>query len=87
MDEVLPYAAQALWVGAKISALPLAASMLVGLIVSIFQAATQIQEQTLSFVPKLLSAVLVFIAAGAWISDWAVSYTAGVLHAAAFIAN
>ncbi len=49
-----------------VSAPILLAVLVVGLIVSIFQAATQINEQTLSFVPKLIAAGAVFAAAGPW---------------------
>lgn len=44
----------------------LAASLLVGLVVSLFQALTQINEATLSFVPKLIAAIAVFAIAGPW---------------------
>lgn len=50
-----------------ISGLPLLGSMIVGLVVSVFQAATQVQEQTLSFVPKLLFLFATFIFAGDWL--------------------
>ena len=87
MEEVFPYVGQAIWTGAKISMIPLAVSMAVGLVVSVFQAATQIQEQTLSFVPKLVSVTLVLVLTAAWIRDWLVVFTTDVLGAAAFIAN
>ena len=41
-------------------------SLLVGLIISIFQATTQIQEQTLTFVPKLITIILILVLAGPW---------------------
>ena len=46
----------------------------VGVVVSIFQAVTQINENTLSFVPKLLAAILVFAVAGPWMLSSAVDY-------------
>ncbi len=46
----------------------------VGLVVSIFQAITQIHEQTLSFVPKLIAAVVVFAIAGPWMLTTLVDY-------------
>ncbi|GAB7129452.1 flagellar biosynthesis protein FliQ [Amantichitinum ursilacus] len=49
--------------------------LLVGLVVSIFQAATQINESTLSFIPKLLAAFLVFILAGPWMIGQITDYT------------
>lgn len=51
-------------------------SLLVGLTVSIFQAMTQIQEQTLAFVPKIVAVLLVLILLGGWIMDLAVGFTA-----------
>ncbi len=51
-----------------ILALPmLLAALLVGLIISIFQATTQIQEQTLAFVPKIIAIFLVILIAGPWL--------------------
>lgn len=46
----------------------------VGLVISVFQAITQINEQTLAFVPKLLAAVLVFALAGPWMLSTLVDY-------------
>lgn len=57
------------------SAPPLLASMLVGLIVSILQATTQIQEQTLTFVPKLVAVFLSLAIAGPWIGEQLVRFT------------
>ncbi|MBP3618464.1 MAG: flagellar biosynthesis protein FliQ [Lachnospiraceae bacterium] len=51
----------------KASAPLLLVSLVVGLVVSIFQTVTSIQEQTLTFVPKLLAVFLVLILAGSWI--------------------
>lgn len=47
----------------------------VGLIISIFQAVTQIQEQTLAFVPKLIAVAVVFLVALPWMLQLAVKYT------------
>jgi flagellar biosynthetic protein FliQ len=52
----------------------LLAALVIGLIVSIFQAATQINEQTLSFVPKLVGMFLVLILAGPWMLQMMVDY-------------
>ena len=48
---------------------PMLASMLVGFMVSLFQATTQIQEQTLSYVPKLVAVFLTLMILGPWISE------------------
>ena len=53
----------------------------VGLVVSILQAATQIHEQTLSFVPKLLAAVATLAVAGSWMISKLVEYIQQVLQA------
>lgn len=50
-------------------------SLLVGLIVSIFQATTQIQEQALAFVPKIITVLLVLMLLGGWITDLVVQFT------------
>lgn len=49
--------------------------LLVGLLVSLFQAATQINEMTLSFIPKLLVTILVLMIGGPWLLRWLVEYT------------
>jgi len=53
----------------------LMASLIVGLLISIFQAATQIQEQTLTFVPKLVAVLLTMLFLGGWMMNSMVSYT------------
>jgi flagellar biosynthetic protein FliQ len=50
----------------KLSLLPLLASLVVGTLVSIFQALTQVQEQTLTFVPKILATLLVLMLTAHW---------------------
>ena len=52
----------------------LLAALVIGLIVSIFQAATQINEQTLSFIPKLIGTFIVLILAGPWMLQMMVDY-------------
>ncbi len=60
---------QALLLTLKLSAPVLIISMAVGLIISVFQAATQIHEQTLTFVPKLIVIAVVFLVLGSWMSE------------------
>ncbi len=55
--------------------------LVVGLIVSVFQAATQINEATLSFVPKLLAAVAVMATVGPWMLNTLVEYIQRTLQA------
>lgn len=59
----------AIVMAARLSAPLLLLSMLVGLIIAVFQAATQIHEQTLTFVPKLLILALVLIITGSWMLE------------------
>jgi flagellar biosynthetic protein FliQ len=53
--------------------------LVIGLVVSIFQAATQINEATLSFVPKIIGAVAVLAVAGPWMLTTLVDYLRGIL--------
>ena len=64
--EVIIILRGALWVVIKLAAPLLLTSLLVGLIVAIFQAATQISEQTLTFVPKVLSIAFLLLVLGSW---------------------
>lgn len=57
---------QSMWVTTLISMPILGISLIVGLIISIFQATTSIQEQTLTFVPKLIAIVLAIVIFGPW---------------------
>jgi flagellar biosynthetic protein FliQ len=66
-QTILDIGAKALWVTIEISAPVLAAALFMGVLVSIFQAATQINEQTLSFVPKILLITVALVFCGPWI--------------------
>jgi len=57
----------------------LGVSLLVGLLVSIFQAMTQIQEQTLTFIPKVVAVVAVLLVLGPWMLSVLTVYTANLL--------
>ncbi len=65
-ESVLSLAQQALLITLLLSAPPLLAALITGLIVSIFQAATQINEMTLSFIPKLVAIFVVLVLSGPW---------------------
>lgn len=65
-QTVLTIGAEALWLTLLISAPLLLAALAAGLIVGIFQAATQINEMTLSFIPKLMAMFAVMVFAGPW---------------------
>lgn len=64
-----------------VSAPVLAAALVVGLLVSLFQAVTQINEATLAFVPKLLAVIAVFAIAGPWMLTMLVEYIRRILEA------
>lgn len=66
IDEVVAIANEALFIIIKVSAPVLLVSMAVGLIISIFQTVTSIQEQTLTFVPKVLAIFLMVMLIGHW---------------------
>jgi flagellar biosynthesis protein FliQ len=61
MEEAVQIAQQGLWLILELSLIPLLSSLIVGLIISLFQALTQIQEQTLTFVPKVIITALIII--------------------------
>lgn len=73
-QSVLTFGREALTLLLMISLPVLLTVMAVGLVVSIFQAVTQINENTLSFVPKLVAAVLVFLIAGPWMISTVVDF-------------
>jgi len=74
-ETVMTVGRQALEITILLSAPPLLAALAVGLLISIFQAATQINEMTLSFIPKLLALVIVMLIAGPWMISQLMDYT------------
>lgn len=77
MDQgtVIDIAQRALMVVLYVSAPMLGASLILGLAVSIFQATTQIQEQTLTFIPKILAVVAAISLCGAWMLNVLIEFT------------
>jgi flagellar biosynthetic protein FliQ len=75
---VVDLARQALWMTMLISGPLLVVGLLVGLVIGIFQAATSINEQTLSFIPKILLMGLTLSIAGGWMINTMVDYTKGI---------
>lgn len=65
-NQIIDILREGMWVAIKIGGPMLIASMGIGILVAIFQAATQIHEQTLSFVPKLILIVAFCLVAGSW---------------------
>ena len=80
-QQVFTYGQQALHMLLMIAAPMLLTVLAVGLIVSIFQAATQIHEATLSFVPKIIAAVAVLTIAGPWMLTTLVEFVQRTLQA------
>ena len=58
----------------------LLATLVIGLIVSIFQALTQINEATLTFIPKMIVVAVIIVLAGPWMLDVLTSYTTGLFE-------
>ncbi|NNE65474.1 MAG: flagellar biosynthesis protein FliQ [Pyrinomonadaceae bacterium] len=69
MELFTRVAAEGLWLILILSLFPLLASLIVGLVVSLFQALTQIQEQTLTFVPKIIATILVIMITAPWMLE------------------
>lgn len=78
-DFIIGFAGQALYTVLKISAPMLGIGLIVGLLVSIFQATTQIQEQTLAFVPKIIAVFLAILIFGPWMLNVMLDFTSNVL--------
>jgi flagellar biosynthetic protein FliQ len=74
-DTVVSLVVDAMGLALKVALPLLLAALAIGLAVSIFQAVTQIQEQTLTFIPKVLGIALVIVVAGPWMLGQVVSYT------------
>jgi flagellar biosynthetic protein FliQ len=72
--NVITIARQTIWVIIETSVPVLLVSMIVGLVISLFQTLTSIQEQTLTFVPKLLAIMLTLMILGSWMLNEIVSY-------------
>ena len=71
---VLTIGQEALWILLMVSSPVLTVVLAVGLVVSLFQAVTQINEATLAFVPKLIAAMAVFGVAGPWMLGTLIDY-------------
>lgn len=73
--QVIDIITEAMIIGSRLAGPLLLVALAVGVFVSLLQAVTQIQEMTLSFVPKVLGIALVFIVAGNWMLRQVVNYT------------
>jgi flagellar biosynthetic protein FliQ len=84
-ELTLRIAREALILVLLVSGGPMLAGMLVGFIVSLFQATTQIQEQTLTYVPKLVAVFLTLLVLGPWMLAQAVKFARAVLESIATV--
>jgi flagellar biosynthetic protein FliQ len=73
--EIITLAQQAIYTGILLSAPMLGLGLVVGLIVAIFQAITQINEHTLVFIPKILAVAVAIIIFGPWLLETIVNFT------------
>lgn len=78
-DFALALSNEMLWTAIMLAAPVLGLSMLVGLLISIFQVVTQIQEMSLTFVPKILTAALTLIAFGPWMLSVLLEFSRSVI--------
>ena len=74
-DVVVSLTMDAITLALKIALPMLMVGLVVGLVISVFQAVTQIQEQTLAFIPKVLALVAVMVIAGPWMLGQLEAYT------------
>jgi flagellar biosynthetic protein FliQ len=79
-DIVITLGQDALKTLAMLSAPLLLSTLVIGLIVSIFQALTQINENTLTFVPKMIVVAIILILAGPWMLDTMTTYTTNLFE-------
>jgi flagellar biosynthetic protein FliQ len=80
-ETVMTIAQRALEITMLLAAPMLLAALAIGLLVGVFQAATQINEMTLSFIPKLIGMALTLVIAGPWMLKLIVSYTRELFEA------
>jgi flagellar biosynthetic protein FliQ len=69
-----------MWSAALVAAPVLVTTLVVGLLVSVFQAVTQIQEMSLTFIPKLLAACAMLVAAGPWMLKRLVEFSTSLIN-------
>lgn len=71
---------EGIWIVLKLGGPMLLLSMVVGILIAIFQAVTQIHEQTLSFIFKLTVVILVLLVGGGWMMETLLDYTRGIFE-------
>lgn len=81
MEYFVAVAKQTLFLSLILTGPPVISAMLVGLVISILQATTQIQEQTLTFVPKLFAVVAILALGGPWMLAQLINFTSSIYNA------
>ncbi|HYB24853.1 MAG TPA: flagellar biosynthesis protein FliQ [Solirubrobacteraceae bacterium] len=79
-DTVVNLASQAMSLALKVAGPILLVALVIGLVVSVFQAVTQIQEQSLSLIPKIAGVAVVIVVLGPWMLGQLVTYTAALFN-------
>ncbi len=79
-DVISSIAQDTVLVAVKLIAPILLSSLAIGLLVAMFQAATQINEQTLTFIPKLAMVIIVLMLAGPWMLQVIIDYFQDLMH-------
>lgn len=74
-QTIIDLGARTIWVALKVAAPALLATLFTGLLVSVFQAATQINEQTLTFIPKVIIMTIALVVFGPWILETMTTFT------------
>lgn len=74
-DTIINLATQTMTVAMKIAGPLLLVGLVIGLVVSVFQSVTQISEQSLSFIPKIIGVIVVILVAGPWLLGQLINYT------------
>ncbi len=79
-QTVIDLGSQAIMVTMQVAAPVLLTTMVIGVIISIFQAATQINEQTLTFIPKIIAITAAMIVCGPWILQVMMGFTKEIFN-------
>jgi flagellar biosynthetic protein FliQ len=79
VDFVMGMVSNLLWTGLIIAAPLLLSTLVVGVLVSVFQAITQIQEMSLAFIPKIIAVVVVLMVMGPWMLRHLLTYSAALI--------
>jgi flagellar biosynthetic protein FliQ len=79
-QTVIDLGLKAIWISTLISAPALISILVTGLIVSVLQAATQVNEQTLSFIPKMIVMTIALAICGPWILETFIHFTIGIFN-------